>query len=121
MCPKRITLSRCSPVLPDQGWRNRLPGLTIPQHRRLTLVGNANRNNLIGLALDFLADHLLRDGQLSGPDFSGIMLNPTGLWKILGKIALGYRCYVARPVKKDGTRTGRTLIKSQYVVHGTQA
>ena len=35
-----------SPTLPDDGVMHRLSRLRIPQHRRLSLVGDANRSDL---------------------------------------------------------------------------
>ena len=35
-----------SPTLPDDGVMYRLARLRIPQHRRLSLIGNANRSHL---------------------------------------------------------------------------
>jgi hypothetical protein len=70
----------------------------IPEHRCLSLVGDAHRTQLsrpnAGLRHD-----VLHDGQLRLPDLAGIVLHPAWAGKILSELALSGCHGLTRMVK----------------------
>jgi len=92
-------------------------GGTVPEHRGLALVGDGQRTKLPRLqtgALQGLACH----SQLAAPDLVGIVLNPAGLRKVLGKLLLRQGHDPALAVKHERTRTGGALVEGKDVFHG---
>ena len=67
-----------SRILPDQRVGDGLAGFPVPQHGRLTLVGDPDRRQVGGAKfalLERLRNHILR----GPPDFLGIVLHPPRL------------------------------------------
>ena len=96
-------------VLPDQCVVDRLPGLAIPEHRGLTLVGDADRRQVAGpkpFLLHGRFDHFFGPP----PDLAGVVLHPSGLRKDLLVFFLGYRDNPPRAVKHDEPSAGSPLI-----------
>ena len=89
-------------VLPNDGRRHWLACLAVPQHRGLALVGQANRTQLRGRDARPKQD-FLQHRQLGLPDFIGIVLDPSGLRKMLRKFTLRDRHRLASPIKHHRT------------------
>ena len=104
-----------TPVLPDDGRRQRLAGGAVPEHGGFALVGDADGSDTICSHTVF-AQHGAGDGELALPDFLGVMLDPAGLRIRLRELLLGNATGLAAAVKKDGARTGGALVEGQHVV-----
>ena len=63
--------------------------MPVPDHRGLSLVGDADGGNVSGGSSDVLHG-LLCHFQLGRKDLVGVMLHPTGLGEDLGKFLLGH-------------------------------
>ena len=77
-----------APALPDDGIVERLAALAVPEHRRLALVGNADRDNL-GRPAQLLAQHRTQAFQHRFPDIIGPVFHPARLWVVLRKLHVG--------------------------------
>ena len=105
-----------SPVLPHDGWMHRLAGRTVPDHHSLTLVCDACGGNI--LRLDSRLRHRLPGCRNDGvPDLRGVVLNPTGLGKMLGELALGRGNWLQEFVVNNRPRTRRSLVEGKDVFH----
>ena len=62
-------------ALPDDCGGYRLPCRAIPEHRRLPLVGDPDRSNLIDWDTR-LGNHLSGHPERGVPDFGGIVIDP---------------------------------------------
>src|SRR5690606_8650723 len=101
---------RALAALPDDGVVDRATGDPVPDDGGLALVGDADgRDLLVGDA--GLGQGLDEHGALSGPDFHGVMLDPTGLRVDLREFALGDGDHVGVAVQHDGTGTGGALVE----------
>ena len=107
----------CPAVLPDDGGRDWLTGLPIPDHRGFTLIGDADGGQLTCQDF-FLCQYLLSDGELSRPDFVGVMFHPAGLGEMLGEFALGHSTNLAQFIKDDRAATGGPFVECEYKWHG---
>ena len=76
-------------ALPHDRVTDRLTRRLIPHDGGLTLVGDADRGDLIIGRAD-LAHRLTRDAQLRLPDLVRVVLDPSGLRKKLGEFLLRY-------------------------------
>jgi len=86
-------------ILPDDRWRQRMSGDPVPQHHRLTLVGDPHRGQVRRRGFRPRQHFGDRDG-LGHPDLVRIVLHPAGLGKILGKLALGTGDDVAAAIEE---------------------
>ena len=108
-----FTIPRGATILPDNGRRNRLAGLPIPDDSGFALVGDADRTDRAARRAVFCApygDGFRRDVALAGPDFCGIVLDPACVREILFEFTLGAGKCCPTFVKNDGARTGRPLV-----------
>ena len=80
-------LGFCSAVLPDDGVVDGLPSVAPPHQRGFALVGDAHGGDLIGTKPRLLQD-LSGGGELTGPDFLGVVFDPTRLGVDLAKLLL---------------------------------
>ena len=113
---QRITAPRSAPVLPDNRIGHRLPGLAVPQHRGLTLVGDADSVNIARLQTRFL-EHIQRHRVLRAPDLAGVVLDPSGMWKVLPELLLRYSRHLTGTVKNYRARTCGALIERKNELH----
>src|SRR5215470_16561629 len=118
--PRRLearALVRGSPVLPHDRVRDRDAGLAVPEHRRLALVGDADRGDLARRD-PRVGDCLARDVALRAPDLLGVVLHPAGLREDLAELALRHAARGARLVEDDRARARRALIEGEDEGHG---
>jgi hypothetical protein len=86
-CTQRLTGRLGAPVLPDDRVVDRLTGLAVPDHRRLALVGDAQRGNVLRRDTG-RGQGLARGGELALPDLDGVVLHPAGMGVQLPGLAL---------------------------------
>ena len=82
-----ITKPGGTTILPDDRIMNRLPGPTIPQHGRFTLICDPDSSD-IGRGNFCLPERSFGNGQLSRPDLLRIVFDPARLRKELSKLLL---------------------------------
>ena len=97
---------------------DRLTGRTVPYHRRLALVGDADSRDATRIDP---AKNLTDDVERIAPDVLRIMLNPAGLRVMLPKLALRHRDRLRFGVEQDGACRGRALIDRQDVIGSPHA
>src|SRR5688572_24793727 len=101
-----------APVLPDDGGRHGFAARALPQHRGLTLVGEADRGEVLWSRAG-LRQRLLDGRELRRPDFPRVMLDPAGLREVLFELALRDGDDVAVVIEQDRAGTGGALIERQ--------
>jgi hypothetical protein len=107
-----VAQSRRASILPDDRPVQRLAAVAIPQHGRFSLIGDADCGDLVrGDAM--VAQHGARDGQLRFPDLGGVVLDPSGLRVVLGKLLLRERRDAAVASEKYGSGTACALIEGE--------
>src|SRR5205823_10017063 len=111
---KRGTVGRGAPVLPDDGAGNRFAARALPDHRRLALVGDAERGDVVNGSPRAL-DHLAHRGERIAPDVLGIVFHPAGRWVVLLEIAPRQRHRARLGVEEDRAARGGPLIDRQHV------
>ena len=102
-------------ALPDDGVVHRLTGHAIPDDGRLTLVGDADRGDLV-IAHAELPHRLTRDGKLALPDLVRVVLDPARLGEILGEFLLRHRADHALAVEEDTAVRGRARVERHDVL-----
>ena len=102
-------------ALPDDRVLHRLAGRLLPDHRRLALVGDADRGDVIGRRAG-ICHHLLRDRQLGVPDRLGVVLDVAGRREDLWKFLVGGGMDRAVRVEQDGAARRGSLIQGQDVL-----
>ena len=112
---------RGAPVLPDNRIVDGFAGGTVPDHRCLALVGDADGDGKAA-ARSCFGDHGLChvDGRL--PDILRIMLDPAVCREMLREFGRLLRQDCAGLIKEDGARTRRALINGDNgakVGHGS--
>ena len=103
-----------APVLPDDGVVNRQTGHPVPDHRRLTLIGDANGRDVVA-EQPRPGYRFAGHAQLSGPDLRSVVFHPAGLRKYLARFFLCHRHHGACLIEQDGAAAGRALIQGQNV------
>ena len=105
-------------VLPDQRVGYWLAGLTVPKHRGLALIGDADGGEIGSVTLRPLQS--LRNDVLGGPpDLLGIMLDPSRLGIDLLMLFLRGSDNLAGSVEHAEARAGCSLIdRADVVGHG---
>src|SRR5256885_996860 len=74
---------RCrAAVLPDDRVMHRLTGLAIPQHRRLALIGDADRAHVVR-SHPRVGERRTNEHAHAAPDLVRVVLHPTGAWVML--------------------------------------
>ncbi len=99
-------------VLPDDGRRNRPAGAAVPQHGRLTLVGDADRRH-VRRRRTRSRQHFGDRRSLRRPDLLRIVLDPAGARKVLREFALCRRHRHAGAVEQDRPRAGGALVERE--------
>ena len=107
---QRVTELRAAPVLPDDRIVDHGAGLAIPQHRRLALIGDADRRHC---HLGPLGDDLAAQAYDIGPDLLRIVLHPSVLRKNLAMRRLGRRQRATARVEQHRAGAGSALIDRQ--------
>src|SRR5690606_26602539 len=103
-------------VLPDDRVVDGLACPAIPDQRGFALVGDAHGGH-IGRPHAAAAQHLGGDRDLRTPDLERIVLDPTGLRKVLRELALRNPDDRSVTVEQDGARTRGALVESKDVGH----
>ena len=106
-----------APILPDDGFVDRLAGLAVPDHGGFALVGNADGVYLLRADAGF-GQHSARGSQLGAPDFQRVVLHPAGLRVILRQLLLRHGHDAALRIEHDAAGAGSALVKSEQVGHG---
>ena len=79
---ERLAEGGASSVLPHDGPMESLTGTAVPQHHGLALVGDPDRRHRL-----IQGGQQIRQGGGDGrPDLLGVVLNPPGAGKVLGKL-----------------------------------
>jgi hypothetical protein len=107
---------RGAPVLPDDRAMDRLAGLPVPQDRGLALVGDADRRD-VAAAHARVAEGFAGGGERDPPDLLGVVLDPAGLRKMLGQLAIAAAENVSAGVEDERGGTGGALIEGEYQAH----
>ena len=106
------TQGRGSTILPNNGFVYRPAGITLPYNGGFPLIGNADTGNLRGTELGIFQG-LPAHRQGGFPDFLNIVLDPTIIWKKLGKFSLR-RGYNGSPlIEDDRPGAGGSLVYGQ--------
>ena len=103
-----------APVLPDDGAVQGRTGPCVPHHGCLALVGEAHGGEPIDAAR--LLHHFATGLEHGGPDLGRIMLDPSGLWEMLGQFDLADSHGAQAPVadfEGDGAGRGRALVDGE--------
>ena len=108
------TERRGAPVLPDDGFVNRLAGGAIPDQCGFALIGNADGSDIIGRKTGLFQRSADRPDD-AVPDFLRIVLHPAIVREILGKLALPHPCNAA--VRRKDNRPARcgSLVDGQHI------
>ena len=118
---KLVTQTSRAPVLPHDSIGDGLAGGAIPEHRGFTLVGDADSGDVARADARF-GDSREQYLMLRRPNLVGVVLDPTGLRKVLAKLFLRGGNGAACVVVDDCPRAGSALIERQdvlYAVHNT--
>ena len=102
-------------ALPHDGVTDRLPGLPVPENRRLALIGDTDRRNVLILCLN-IRHRLPSDIQLCLPDFICVVLNPARVRKILCKFLLRHTADMSLLVKQNTSAAGCPGIKCHHIL-----
>jgi hypothetical protein len=98
-------------VLPDNGIADRTASFSLPDYGSLTLIGDANRGDVIcreARLFERLSGHI----GLRGPDLFGIVFDPAGLREDLAELLLGDGQDRSAVIENDRTRAGGSLVES---------
>jgi len=109
---------RANAALPNDGIAHGPTRLATPDHRRLALIGDADRRHLLDRAIGG-CQCLLGHGELRLPDLFRIVFHHAGAGKYLAELALG-RGGDPSPMVEENRPTGRgPLVEREDVVrHG---
>ena len=106
----QLLAERCRPaVLPDDRPVDRLAGLAVPDDRGFALVGDADGGD-IAHRFAGVFDGAAADRQGVLPDVLDVVLDPAGVWEMLGQFLLGLAEIAALGREENGPGAGRSLI-----------
>ena len=105
-----VNIVRRSPALPYNRIVNGPAGTPVPHNRRLTLVSNPQRRNIIRRSTDS-ADSLSNNRHLRCPYLHRVMLNPARLRVYLCELLLCHTAYPPLLIKQNASGACRSLIK----------
>ena len=105
-------------VLPDDRLGDRMARSRIPDHRRLALVGDAERDDLVRTD-PRLGERLRQDPLDDGPDLGRIVLHPAGPRKVPAVLPLGDRHHPALPVEDHAAGRRRALVDGRDIAGGS--
>ncbi len=117
--PQPVARIGGAPVLPDDRVGERRAGRALPEHRRLALVGDADRRD-VTRGDTGVGERFLRDRELRAPDLLRIVLDPAGLREDLAELALREAAHRAGLVEDDGARAGGALIEGEDDLHSVR-
>src|SRR5581483_2450564 len=103
-------------ILPDDGAMNGLAGGAIPHQRRLALVGDADRGDVLCREARLL-QRLAADRNRRIPDVLRVVLHPTGSRKMLRKLGLRDGCDRKVGAKHHRARRRGALIDGEHEGH----
>src|SRR6185503_3053592 len=112
-----LALRRRPPVLPHDGAVDGAPGAAVPEHDRLALVGDAERDDVLradARAPARLAQHAERDA----PDLLRVVLDPAGLRVVLPELGVRAPDDAPRAVEDEDRRPRGPLIDGDDARHG---
>jgi len=99
-------------ILPNQGAVKRLARFAIPDKRSLALVGDADGGDAFGI--DIGHRHDLGDGRTyRGPQFTGVVLDPPRLGKVLGKFPVLAGEYAEVLIDQQAGAAGGSLVDGE--------
>ena len=104
-----VAIAGGAAVLPDDGMRDRLSGLAVPEDDRLALIGDADRLDVAGADVcvaDGLGDHLEGDQD----DLLGVVLDPAGLGIVLREFGVGAAAHLTVMVEDEHRRSRGALV-----------
>ena len=107
-----------APVLPDDGAVNGLPGMAIPDHGRLALIGDADGSH-IGDIQPRLLDHRAAGARRGRPQIARLMLDPARLREMLVELFL---CHGPDPhlrIEQDRAARRGALVDGEDMGHGS--
>src|SRR6185436_1358313 len=109
---QRVADRRADAALPHDRVRDGLAGVLVPEHRRLTLVGDADRLHVARGGARLL-QAVLRDLQLARPDGFGVVLDVARLRIDLRELLLRGRDGRAVVAEQDRAARGRALVEGE--------
>ena len=112
---ERQTGVACAAALPDDGVVDGLAGRALPEHGRLTLVGDSDGGDAGG-ADACLGDGCRDSGLDAGPDGLGRMLHPARLGEDLGEFPIRRGEHLEACVEQHGCGAGGALIDGENEV-----
>ena len=107
---------RGAAALPDDGVRDRLSGLLVPDHRGLALVGNTDGGDILRRGVE-LVQRGAGDFERDVPDLVRVMLHPAGLRVDLLELFLHGTADITVVIEEDTAGTGRPLVERHDVLH----
>ena len=110
---ERLTACGRASVLPDDRFVAGDTGALVPQNNRLTLIGDADRSD--GLIDDGGEFSKGRNDCL--PDLLGVVLDPTGLRKMLGELSVGEAEWCTRLVNGERANAGGAGVDTDHDSH----
>ena len=102
-------------ALPHDRVRHRSTGMPVPEHRRLALIGDTDRGQVV-CRQPRTSDGLARDCQLRRPDGLRIVLDVPGWKKYLGEFLLCGGSNASVSSKYDRSTGGRALVQGKDVL-----
>ena len=106
---------RRAAALPYDGVINGTTGLLLPHHGGLSLVGNADGGDLLGIHR-FLAQHGQYGADLAKQNFHRVVLYPAVLRIVLGEFILRLGDNLTLFVENDGSGTCGSLVQGQDIL-----
>ena len=101
-------------VLPDERVVPRAAGRRIPYHRRFTLIGHADGNE-VASGQPGGSQGASHDGVYAGDDFERVVFDQTGTGQDLPVLELMPGGLAARPIEHHESRAGGSLIEGPHV------
>jgi hypothetical protein len=105
-------LIRAPPVLPYDCGMNGMPGLPIPEQRRLALIGDSDCRDLAGINVSH-AQHIAANREDAALDILRVVLDKTGPGKRLRKLSLRHGHDLHCFGEKDRPRRSCSLINGE--------
>ena len=115
---QRVADGGRAPVLPDNGGRDRICVLAVPNERRLALVGDANGGNPVNSSS--LGDDCSAYGQCARPDLVTLLLHPAIGGVLKGNFLLRERDFAKLAVIDNRAGRGGAFVDDEdEISHGS--